>query len=58
MEPIFTLSRLFSNSMQVQMPSWDMSWNTAIGYHWVEHRFCIDVALLMDESNSLAISVT
>ena len=40
------------------MPSWDISWNTSVGYHWVEHRFCIDVALLMDSANNLAISVT
>jgi len=40
------------------MPNWNISWDTSIGYHWVEHRFCIDVALLMDEDNSLAISIT
>ena len=58
MNPIFTLTRLFSNEMTVLMPPWDISWNTAIGYHWVEHRFCIDVSFLMDELNALAIAVT
>ena len=40
------------------MQPWYINWNTSVGYHWVEHRFCIDVALLMDESNALAISIT
>jgi len=58
MEPEFTLTRLFSNTMQIQMPAWDISWNTSVGYHWVKHRFCIDVSFLMDELNALEISVT
>lgn len=31
------------------MNNWKMKWNTSVGYHWVQHRFCIDVGLLMDD---------
>lgn len=35
-----------------------MSFDTSVGYHWVNHRFCIDIASYLDKDDSFAILIT
>jgi hypothetical protein len=35
-----------------------MSFDTSVGYHWVNHRFCIDIATFLDKDDDFAILIT
>jgi hypothetical protein len=58
MAPKFELTRLFTNEMSIVIPAWEMSFETSIGYHWINHRFCIDVATYLDSANDFYIKIT